>query len=1068
MTDFVDETLEHGVRKRADYRTSQRGTLVLNIPRTDGSMLQLPVASAMRSHQEASDIQQNTFITIAPLGRLPGRDGLHESPRGAPLRAGHLYVFWRNKLWRELHSDGKGGLSDVDVAYWREQSSGQTVADLRPAVGKIQHTIVLPAMLQGAHVAEEVCLAYSEMPWAWEYIEWLEARPERIQARCQNLTPAWAAAVIDPQHWEPNQTIPAFQLTQNKRGLCARDLHLETLLEDPYQLTPALNELPAGCLLRQLHQRKQELAAFTGEPEPEPLPDINGFRDLLAEHELRGHPRLVGFILNDPLFTVRHAVAQSRLAAEQLQLLNALVPHQPYGHYAELLYQGLYGANGPLKSYVHHVDRQALRNANLHDERKRVRGYLALLQKRMLELLRRQIAVVYQDWRFSKDELLLEPYALLVEMLELLNRSPEACDPRCVDSPDTRLAADTLERAKQLVAGSDPISQTLFPMVEEGDDAAPLVALQALRGQGDADPARMGLSTLSLLSFSSASQSVPAALDEVINHVAVASAGVVKRLAQSNSITQIEMHRHFSPTLNLANRLHSKATNLRFLPQGEALAKNMVVLGVHGGGYSFGLSSAERTTLTRQNYLYANLESKGGRTVATSSGKAAERMGFASRELARVMVVATEANDPLVEEYRQWRQGVVHQQALKAVSRSAVLPGIAAACAMVSLSTNTMEMSSGTGLADEVRFRYGQATALADLLVASNNISMRILSDSGNKPAWYIFWEKGRFHARGFWAKNLLERTGSSWLNWTRIGSTMALGFNVLLFAWDAGRAFSIGDDSAGLANLVAMSGSGMWALYTIGFLASPWVLAIGLALIIGGALAAAMLRAGPVEQAIMHGHFGKARRLPQLDKPLVAYQQLLGALGQPKVEIKRLTDWKSDAINRDLDALAQAQADARVDLSPNDWAVEVYCPVLSQFEDSKHIQLQAREVQRTSTHSSGWSYSYRSVVDVRLNAVVLDVNRLLFVLPNAFAIPDMRSHLRLRRRFEHGLRVFTQLRLGELGCSADDAFPGYGHIILPQPEPREWQIYSPLNRPEERNTSFPYWLIKQSEFFVA
>src|SRR5690606_23908349 len=124
---------------------------------------------------------------------------------------------------------------------------------------------------------------------------------------------------------------------------------------------------------------------------------------------------------------------------------------------------------------------------------------------------------------------------------------------------------------------------------------------------------------------------------------------------------------------------------------------------------------------TRQNYLYANLESKGGRSVATSSGKAAERMGFASRELGKIMVVAAEANDPLIDEYRQWRQGAVRQQALNAVSRSAVLPGIATAAALVSFSMNTVG-AKALFEADQTRFWVGSVIAFIDLGVASNNL----------------------------------------------------------------------------------------------------------------------------------------------------------------------------------------------------------------------------------------------------------------------------------------------------------------------------------------------------------
>jgi len=1068
MTTFTDEPLAHGVRKRATYRTSERARLVLSIPRADGGTLQLPVESNMRSHQEEPEIQQNTFLTIVPMGRLPGRESYNESPRGAMLRAGRLYIFWRNRLWRELESDGQGGFLDVDVAHWREQAAAQKIADERPPVSIEQHSLVLPAMVQGAYVADQVYLAYSEMPWPWRYIEWLEARPERIDARAQTLVPAWAAAVVDPQQWQPSQAAPAFQIDRNVRGLCARDLHLETLLEDPYLLSPNLGELPPACLLNTLAQRQQELAAHTGEPAPDSPPSIDGFTDLLTDYKLRGHPKLVGLMLDDPLFALRHAVAQSRLAAELLQVLNALVPYQSHGHYADLLYQGASAPDAPLRSFADHIDWQALRATNLHNERKSLRDYLALQQRRVLALLRHQVAQLYSDWRFSTDELLAEPYAVLVEMLEVLNRTPEDCDPRCVDQPDAELAAQTLAQAKRLIDGTDPITRDLFP-ANEADQPEIIQALRALSdNQRSADPARMGLSTLATLSFSPAGQSFSAALDELVNHLAVASASVVKRLGNSPGVTQVELHRHFVPTLNLANRLHSQAAGLRILPQGEALAKNRVVLGVHGGGVSFGLTAAERGTLTRQNYLYANLETRSGGTLATSSGKAAERMGFASRELGRVMVVTAQANDPLVEEFRQWRHGVGNQQALNALSKSTVLPGIAAACAVVSLYANVAGSNEFMRNQDDTRMYIGLGIATVDLGIASNNIALKILADNANKSTWYIYWEKGRFQTRGFWAENLIKRTGSHWLNWSRIGSTAALGLNTALFAWDAGRAFKRGDDDVALANLIAMSGAGLWAVYTIGLLASPWALAIGLALVVGGALGAAFLADGAVEQAIKHGPFGTKPRLPHMEDPLIAYQQLLGSLGQPQVRIQRLADWVMSAPAQDKQWVEDAESEAGIQLSAEDWAVEFHCPLLSQFRDGKDIQIVAREAQRTRTYGSGWDNRHQHIPQTRLGAVMLDASRLLFVLPSAFSVPQVSDPRRYRQAFEYRLRVFAQFQLGDRVCRADDTFPGYGHITLPQPEPRQWQPPSPGQRPTDSDTVFPYWVIEHSEFIKS
>src|SRR3990167_6255294 len=113
------------------------------------------------------------------------------------------------------------------------------------------------------------------------------------------------------------------------------------------------------------------------------------------------------------------------------------------------------------------------------------------------------------------------------------------------------------------------------------------------------------------------------------------------------------------------------------------------------------------------------------------------------------------------------------------------------------------------------------------------------------------------FQTSGFWADNLLKRTGSAWLNISRVGSTIAMGATAILYAWDAGRALRDGDDDVAVANMIAASGSGIWALYTIGLLASPWLLGLGVGLLVTGVIGTVLLVDSAVEQAIKHGPFG-------------------------------------------------------------------------------------------------------------------------------------------------------------------------------------------------------------------
>ncbi len=71
MSGFQDQSIDEGVRKRTAYQNDRRARLALNVERQDGGILQIPVASDMLGHEEHERIQQNTFLAVMPLVRLP-------------------------------------------------------------------------------------------------------------------------------------------------------------------------------------------------------------------------------------------------------------------------------------------------------------------------------------------------------------------------------------------------------------------------------------------------------------------------------------------------------------------------------------------------------------------------------------------------------------------------------------------------------------------------------------------------------------------------------------------------------------------------------------------------------------------------------------------------------------------------------------------------------------------------------------------------------------------------------------------------------------------------------------
>jgi hypothetical protein len=1075
MSELKDQPIKQGTRKRTEYDNARRARLALNIECADGGMLQIPVESDMRSNEEEPEIQQNTFLAVVPMARLPGHDQYDKAPKGALPRPGRIYVFQNGKLWRELECDGQGNLSDVDVAHWRKLATQGKPVDNRVAVGKPLALTLVPMLLQGRFVGDQYTMAYSEMAWTWEYIAWLEASSGRVKNRCQNVAPAWSAAVVGGEQWKPTQAMPIVVIDKQAEGLRPRDLHIECALRDPATFTPAMTAFNPQELFVELHKQQQALAGHMGAAAPAAVPGLPAGKDVLAENSLRGYPKLVGFMLDDPLFELRHAVEQSRLATEALQTYNALVPFQPFGRYAEVLHQWSMPRNAPLADLRAHIDMAALEKTMLHTKRQSACEVIHRQLRRTVALSQSKLTAVWNDWVYSSDERLLEPYSLLIDMLEMLSRLPQGSDARSTEVEDRALAQAVERLIRQLADANHPLTRAALA---DQNGALPELAkrLAKLAATNRAiKPENLGISSLAMFAglesqqsanYQYAAQNLALAVDEWLSHLNKAVLLTLRQLRTNAATVQLDMQRLFTPTVGLLRKLHSQAKTIKFMPQGEALAQNMVVLGVHGGGLSFGLTPSERTTLTRQNYLYGNLQGRGGNVLATTSGKLAEGNRFASKDLGRFMVVAAPANDPLVQELNSWRLSAANLGRAGQIAKSPVLPLFATLMAAYNLHVNTIG-AKALMETDFARFNVGYVSASADLFFASNNVALKIIEGSGVRSPWYALWEKGRFDVSRIserWASNLSKRTGgSTWLSVSRAGSFVAMGLTSALFVWDAKRAFDQGDKDVSVANAIAASGAAMWALYTLGVLASPWVLGAGIVLLLGGAVAAALLVDGAIEQAIKHGPFGKERRLPHMNDPRVAYQQLLGAIGQPQVRIERLENWQKRAPTEDQAKLRASETQGNSDLDPLDWVVELQSGLLSQYPSNHGFTLRASELKLERGHHSGWQRRPPKVISQeKLGAVVLNGGRVLYVLPH-----QHRPAFNPLATSQYALKVRAQFRLSHQACRAGDPFPAYDDLILPQPSPRQWTAFNPVLLPKEEEVmdDVPYWLIEQSDY---
>ena len=1100
MSELKDQPIDQGMRKRTEYDNARRARLALNIERTDGGMLQIVVETDMRSNEEEPEIQQNTLLAVVPMARLPGHDQFDKPPKGALPRPGRIYVFQNGKLWRELACDGQGNLSDVDVAHWREQAAQGKPADNRAPVGKPLALTLVPMLLKGRFVGDQYAMAYSEMAWTWEYIAWLEANSSRVKNRCQNVAPAWSAAVAGGEQWRPTQAMPAIVIDTQVEGFRARDFSIESTLADPAIFTPSFAAFADTEWVIKLQRIQEQLTAAQQGEQPHPLPALEAGQDVLAEKKLRGYPKLVGFMLDDPLFALRHATAQARLAEAYLLSLNALIAHRPNGRYAQVVYSTVMRpGNNPLARFNGLIVKQDLLETVFEEERKAARNYLERVLKQLVALFERRLEAVAADCFFSHDERLLEPYAWLTEALDALNKNPAQCDALCHTATSPALEASIDRLTQALLQAKHPLTRR---MLAGANGELPEVAkrLQVLQAQQrEPDPAHMGLSTLLQAATIdtgntdklSLYKNMTALVGDFMDLFATAVGTQLNRL--SASLVNIELSRLFAPAFGVLEKLSPSWKGLKLMPKGDATAQGWVILGVEGAGLKHGLTMEERRTLTRKNYRYATLHDKAGNPIGSTSPRLAGRQ---QPNLGRITVIAAPADHPQVHRLSAWKLQV--NRTIQATMETPAVPLVAVVCALFNLQAQIVGMrvlkeEEGDGSA---RYHGGLVSAGADLIVALGNLTKPIMgAENGlvnalNKPRFDV----AKISTR--WAANLYEQTGSTKLPILRIASGWAMVFTTGLAAWDAKRAWHQGDHDAALAYGLAVAGGAAWTAYAWGMAINPFVLIAGGVLFIGGSLLANWLIDSDAEALLKNGPFGRDhgqvrlldsllgddQRFTHLQDPQVAYTQLLGILGKPVIQVTRLAAWRTQAppahraLMQVIEAERQASAPDNRWSCPNpalqsfedeDWVLTVHSPLLAMFRGEHDFQLFAEEQLAVLPRTGVFNVERverRGIDSPKLSALALDEGTVLYVLSRQFPAMQLTPLQRYHSSVTQRLKVSAQFHLGQEGSSTHA-------LVLPQPTPKRWQAYNPAfrNRPAQnaQPDDVPYWQIEISEFKV-
>ncbi|GFM77725.1 hypothetical protein PSCICM_35440 [Pseudomonas cichorii] len=1083
MSTFNDKPITQGTRKKTEYLNDQNARLALQIPRTDGGLLQIPLLPDAQSTREEETIQRNTLLSVLPLARLPGYDKPTEYPRGGLPRRGRIYVFWRNVLWRELETDGQGQLFEVDVAHWRTIAQQLGNADQRDPVAVKQQVILLPMLLQGRFVADQLRMAYSELPWSWEYIQWLESDASRIKVRCQHIARIWDTAVVGSEHWKTTQDNPSLPVSRIRKGLRARDFNSESALQDPLEFTPALCSFGDENLLKCLQTRQEQLAQHLQQPPPPPLPDIEAGVDLLDQYQLRDNSHLVALILEDPLFAVRHASAQIRHCVAYLQTLNALIAHQPNGRYAQVLYSAVGGNHAYLKNKI---DLPKFHATVFEQERRFGRQSLAMHLRRLVDVLDRKLPAVLQDWIHRHDQALLEPYSLMADALGALEYTPAQADALLTGMDISELETSIRTLARSVLQAEHPLGAML--LARESDRPPELLKrLIDLRDSGQPpEPQAMGLSTL-MLSASFVDKVDWPGLGKTFAYfmgdlLDIFGASVVAQISrQANSASKIKLDRLFAPTFTTLAALSTKMTGIRLMPMDEALDRDYVVIGVQGAGLRRGLTHSERAELTRKNYRYATLHSQSGETLGSTSAKGSSKHDPLLRN---VTVVALPKEHPELEHYSNFR--VKFGALTQFLEKPKVVPTMMLELAIYNLVVQTDALESFKAEGESARGHLGILSALVDLIAALVNHSRFLF---GATTAKYLTTPRINVAKISLhWARNLEKQTGSPKLPLLRAIGGGATLLGAVISAWESRRAYLAGDYALSASHAVITAGSLLWGLYTLGLITHPIALLIGAIMVIGGIVSANLLNDNEAELAVRYGPFGidalvgqisdSQQSVMHLKDPLIAYQQLTGILGKPKITVQRLADWRRQASAPQLQALQAAERQRKLPtnshtqtlrpdqtaLTDQDWVVIMSTPLLGMLgNDANHLQLLGLEFRSALDTGQAYAsrhYHWQPCGTPKLSAVPLDAHSVLYVLPSLIESPL--SGARFKRT--EGLKISAQVELR--------AEPDTPPLVLPQPHPKKWKPFAPEHRRVPSGQPTPdnaplYWQIETIELTV-
>ncbi|CAM3154290.1 hypothetical protein BZK31_10925 [Pseudomonas floridensis] len=158
--------------------------LELEVATTEGTPIRLPLLNGTSVTPRQADAQFNQVVPVLPFVALPGSKSAYDLGTPVLARAGYIYVFYRQTLWRELEvriAESATTYHDVDVARFRQRDGFKPGE--RRAIGAALDDIWLPAAWNNQRVLD-IQLCFSEIQLSAPRLERLEQDAASRAKRC--------------------------------------------------------------------------------------------------------------------------------------------------------------------------------------------------------------------------------------------------------------------------------------------------------------------------------------------------------------------------------------------------------------------------------------------------------------------------------------------------------------------------------------------------------------------------------------------------------------------------------------------------------------------------------------------------------------------------------------------------------------------------------------------------------------------------------------------------------------------------------------------------------------------